>query len=313
MDHNEGKLSSPDTEVSLTVPAEDQNFNVSSTLKEPCRLVDHNEGKLSSPDTEVSLTVPAEDQNFDVLSPLKEPCRLVDHNEGKLGSPDTEVSLTIPAEDQNFDVLSPLKEPCRLVDHNEGKLSSPDTEVSLTVPAEDQNFDVLSPLKEPSKTMIDAEAESIFEQSIEWEHEETRSTGSNHSAASDVSRMIWNISNLPVNADPKMVACGFVDHKGGKLTIGDTGVSLTIPPQAIPEGRTEGIYIAIMNQEKEHPKVTVKEPLLSPVVMCGPNGLVFNRHVILSLPHCALLGDRSWNLKGGENCDTLENARKFCS
>ena len=262
------------------------------------RLVDHNGGKLTSDGTEVSLTKPSANQNFDVLPLLKEPSRLVDHNEGKLTSHDTEVSLTIPSEDQNFNVASPLKEPSRLVDHNEGKLTSHDTEVSLTKPSANQNFDVLSPLKEPSKTVIDAEAESVFERSREWEHEEISSTGSNNSAASDVSRIIWNISNLPVNADPKMVACGFVDHKGGKLTIGDTGVSLTIPPHTIPEGRTEGIFIAIMNQEKEHPKVTSKEPLLSPVVECGPNGLKFDRHVILSMPHCALLGEGSCNLKG---------------
>ena len=145
-----------------------------------------------------------------------------------------------------------------------------------------------------------AETEGMAERKIEWEHDWT----SKNSSASDISRVMWNISNLPHDADPKMVACGLVDHNGGKLAIGDTGVSLTIPPQAIPEGRTEGIFIAIMNQEKEHPKVTSKDPLLSPVVSCGPNGLKFNRHVILSLPHCALLGDGSWNLKGGENCDT---------
>ena len=237
-------------------------------------------------------------EESDVLPPLMVLPSAVYHIGGKLTNDDNEDSLTLSTEDQNFNVSPPLKEPCRLVGHNEGKLSSHDTEVSLTIPSEDQNFDVLSPLKEPSKTMFDAEAESIFEQSIEREHEEIRSTGSNHSAASDVSQMIWNISNLPVNADPKMVACGFVDHKGGKLTIGDTGVSLTIPPHAISEGRTEGIFIAIMNQEKEHPKVTSKEPLLSPVVECGPNGLKFDRHVILSMPHCALLGEGSCSLKG---------------
>ena len=252
-----------------------------------------------------TMNVAAEDQNFfDALPPLKEPSRLVDDSGGKLTKDDKEVSITIPSEDQNFNASPPLKEPCRLVDHNEGKLTSHDTEVNLTRPSANQNFEVLPPLKEPSKTMIDVEAESILERNREWEHEEIRSTGSINSSASDVSRMIWNISNLPVNADPKMVACGLVDHKGGKLTIGDTGVSLTIPPHAISEGRTEGIFIAIMNQEKEHPKVSSKEPLLSPVVECGPNGLKFDRHVILSMPYCALLGEGSCNLKGKKMTQT---------
>ena len=132
----------------------------------------------------------------------------------------------------------------RLVDHTGGKLTSDDIEGNLNIQSANPNFDVLSPLKEPSKK-IGTEAESTFKRSREWVHEETRSTTSNNSEASDISRMMWNISNLPANIDPKMVASGLVDHEGGKLTIGDTGVSLTIPPLAIPEGRTEGIFIAI--------------------------------------------------------------------
>lgn len=117
------------------------------------------------------------------------------------------------------------------------------------------------------------------------------------STTSEISRMLWNITNLPENIDPNMVACGLVDHNGGKFTIGETGVSLIVPPQAIPEGDTEGIFIGIVNQEKEHPKLDDKESLLSPVIKCGPNGLKFERPVILSLPHCAQLEDGAWNLK----------------
>ncbi|XP_015764131.1 PREDICTED: netrin receptor UNC5C-like isoform X1 [Acropora digitifera] len=117
------------------------------------------------------------------------------------------------------------------------------------------------------------------------------------STTSEISRMLWNITNLPENIDPNMVACGLVDHNGGKFTIGETGVSLIVPPKAIPEGDTEGIFIGIVNQEKEHPKLDDKESLLSPVVKCGPNGLKFERPVILSLPHCAQLEDGAWNLK----------------
>ena len=130
------------------------------------------------------------------------------------------------------------------------------------------------------------------------DYKRTNSSVSNKSTASELSRMMWNMVNIPENADPKMVAWGLVDHNGGKFTIGNTGVSLTIPRLAIPEGRTEGIYIAIVDQEKEHPQITSKESLLSPVVKCGPTGLKFQRPVILSMPHCALLDKGAWNLKG---------------
>ena len=146
------------------------------------------------------------------------------------------------------------------------------------------------------------ETEMVKEQETgrERDYNRTNSSVSNKSTASEISRMMWNITNLPENADPTMVARGLVDHNGGKFTIGDTGVSLIVPPQAIPEGHTEGIFIAIMNQEKEHPQVTNKQSLLSPVVKCGPSGLKFERPVILSMPHCALLEDGAWNLKGEE-------------
>ena len=205
------------------------------------------------------------------------------------------------------DNANPKMVDCGSVYHNGGKFLR-DTAVNLNASIAltfQEGIDFWSPANEPCETMH-AEAEGMAEQKIEWEHDWTRKD----SSASDISRVMWNISNLPDDVDPKMVACGLVDHKGGKLTIGDTGVSLTVPPLAIPEGRTEGIFIAIMNPGKEHPKVTSEEPLLSPVVKCGPNGLNFDRHVILSLPHCAVLGDGSWNLKGGEK---LRHAIKFCS
>ena len=293
---------------------------------EACGLVDHNGGKFPG-DTAVNLdfsTSPMNQDGFDFPPPAYEPCTPMhaeaegmaerkiewEHDCNSKNSSASDISRVMWNISNLPDDADPKMVACGLVDHNGGKFPG-DTAVNLdfsTSPMNQDGFYFPPPAYEP-RTPMHAEAEGMAERKIEWEHDCT----SKNSSASDISRVMWNISNLPDDADPKMVACGLVDHNGGKLAVGDTGVSLTIPPQAIPEGRTEGIFIAIMNQEKENPKVTSKEPLLSPVVTCGPNGLVFDRHVILSLPHCALLGDGSWNLKGGENCDTLENARKFCS
>ena len=170
-------------------------------------------------------------------------------------------------------------------------------------PIDSEVFDFPVPvayLKEPTKKM-QIEVEITDKKEKPRDYKRTNSSISNKSTVSEISRMMWNISNIPENADPKMVALGLVDHNGGKFTIGNTGVSLTVPPLAIPEGRTEGIHIAIVDQEKEHPQVTSKESLLSPVVKCGPTGLKFQRPVILSMPHCALLEEGAWNLKGEEN------------
>ena len=175
-------------------------------------------------------------------------------------------------------------------------------------PLDSEVFDFPNPVsywKEPPKIMhVEAEITDQQKAGKPRDYKRKNSSISNKSTASEISRMIWNSSNIPENADPKMVAWGLVDHNGGKFTIGNTGVSLTVPPLAIPEGRTEGIYIAIMDQEKEHPQITSKESLLSPVVKCGPTGLEFQRPVILSMPHCALLEEGAWNLKGEENVQT---------
>jgi len=172
-------------------------------------------------------------------------------------------------------------------------------------PIDSEVFDFPVPVshwKEPPKTMhIEVEITDQKKREKPHDFKRTNSSTSNKSTVSEISRMMWNISNIPENVDPKMAAWGLVDHNGGKFTIGNTGVSLTVPPLAIPEGRTEGIYIAIVDQEKEHPQVTSKESLLSPVVKCGPTGLKFQHPVILIMPHCALLEEGAWNLKGEEN------------
>ena len=169
-------------------------------------------------------------------------------------------------------------------------------------PIDSEVFEFPAACKEPCmKMQVEVETTCGRKRERCRDYKRTNSSISNKSTVSEISRMMWNISNIPENADPKMVAWGLVDHNGGKFTIGNTGVSLTIPPQAIPEGRTEGIYIAIVNREKEHPQITSKESLLSPVVKCGPTGLKFQRPVILSMPHCALLEEGAWNLKGEEN------------
>ena len=169
-----------------------------------------------------------------------------------------------------------------------------DFQPSLREPPETKHIGQMEVVEHDEPEMVNKEKTGR-----ERDYNRTNSSVSNKSTSSDIPFMIWNITNAdPKIADPKMVARGLVDHNGGKFTIGDTRVSLIVPPQAIPEGRTEEIFIVIMNQEKEHPQVTNKQALLSPVVKCGPSGLRFERPVILSIPHCALLEDGAWNLKG---------------
>uniref|UniRef100_A0AAX7UKQ5 Netrin receptor UNC5 n=1 Tax=Astatotilapia calliptera TaxID=8154 RepID=A0AAX7UKQ5_ASTCA len=71
---------------------------------------------------------------------------------------------------------------------------------------------------------------------------------------------------------------------GGRLTIPNTGVSLLVPPGTIPQGKFYEMYLIINKLPSEG-----SQTVLSPVVSCGPSGMLLNRPVALTLPHCAQL------------------------
>ncbi|XP_017123828.1 tight junction protein ZO-1 isoform X2 [Drosophila elegans] len=86
---------------------------------------------------------------------------------------------------------------------------------------------------------------------------------------------------------------GFFDSNGGTLADKLWHVSLQIPPGAIPPGVRQEIYFTVsdprMGQAVGGPPLDMEngETMLSPLVMCGPQGLEFLVPVTLNIPHCA--------------------------
>ncbi|XP_023173750.2 tight junction protein ZO-1 isoform X4 [Drosophila hydei] len=86
---------------------------------------------------------------------------------------------------------------------------------------------------------------------------------------------------------------GFFDASGGTLADKLWHVSLQIPPGAIPAGVRQEIYFTVsdprMGQAVGGPPLDMEngETMLSPLVMCGPQGLEFLVPVTLNIPHCA--------------------------
>ncbi|KAM7537369.1 hypothetical protein Aperf_G00000066518 [Anoplocephala perfoliata] len=84
----------------------------------------------------------------------------------------------------------------------------------------------------------------------------------------------------------------FLPADGGKLNLPDHGVELSIPPGAIPDdgdGTKQEIYLRVY--EGEHHSEESKEEIalkrshiVSPLVMCGPRGLRFQKPVTLTMP-----------------------------
>lgn len=92
-------------------------------------------------------------------------------------------------------------------------------------------------------------------------------------------------------------ARGVFSSEGGVLESKETGVSIVIPPGALPAGVEQEIYFKVCSGNSILPPLDEDkgETLLSPLVMCGPHGLQFKKPVELRLPHSASVNPDSWS------------------
>uniref|UniRef100_A0A8C9W006 Netrin receptor UNC5 n=1 Tax=Scleropages formosus TaxID=113540 RepID=A0A8C9W006_SCLFO len=91
--------------------------------------------------------------------------------------------------------------------------------------------------------------------------------------------------------DPGNSASATLGCLGGRLSVPSTGVSLLVPPGAIPQGKFYEMYLIINKSPSEG-----SQTALGPVVSCGPSGMLLSRPVVLTLPHCAQLDSPDWTL-----------------
>ncbi|XP_028414784.1 UNC5C-like protein isoform X2 [Dendronephthya gigantea] len=113
----------------------------------------------------------------------------------------------------------------------------------------------------------------------------------NLSTSSHTSSLLNRLITIPPNTDQRYIANALIDHTGGEVVLPRTGIRLVIPEGALDFGRTEVIKIALASSDfipKQY-----KTSMLTPVVMCGPHGLRFKKHVLLILPHCLVVDDQS--------------------
>ncbi|XP_029439705.1 netrin receptor UNC5A [Rhinatrema bivittatum] len=92
------------------------------------------------------------------------------------------------------------------------------------------------------------------------------------------------------------MAYGTFNFLGGRLMIPNTGISLLIPPDAIPRGKIYEVYLTLQKQDTRLPLAGC-QTLLSPIISCGPPGVLLTRPVILSMDHCVEPGTESWTIK----------------
>ncbi|KAF7247362.1 Netrin receptor UNC5B-b [Varanus komodoensis] len=102
---------------------------------------------------------------------------------------------------------------------------------------------------------------------------------------------------LTLPREPGNSATGTFGCLGGRLTIPGTGVSLLVPHGAIPQGKFYEMYLMINKTENSLLPSEGTQTVLSPVVTCGPTGLLLSRPVILTVPHCADVSSPDWMLQ----------------
>ncbi|XP_055969098.1 netrin receptor UNC5A isoform X1 [Sorex fumeus] len=93
------------------------------------------------------------------------------------------------------------------------------------------------------------------------------------------------------------MAYGTFNFLGGRLMIPNTGISLLIPPDAIPRGKIYEVYLTLHKPEDVRLPLAGCQTLLSPIVSCGPPGVLLTRPVILTMDHCGEPGPDSWSLR----------------
>ena len=87
------------------------------------------------------------------------------------------------------------------------------------------------------------------------------------------------------------------------MTLPDLGVTLTVPEGALDKGFTEEVFLAVLTEGRDRPRLSDNQTLLSPVVLAGPPRLTFKKPVVLSFGHCAL-AQTTWEM-GVYHCDSL--------
>ncbi|KAM6923990.1 netrin receptor UNC5A [Xenentodon cancila] len=108
----------------------------------------------------------------------------------------------------------------------------------------------------------------------------------NSDPAEFVSRLSTQSYFKTLPRDIANTSYGTFNFLGGRLTIPNTGISLLIPPEAIPRGKIYEIYLTVQRKEDLRLPLAGCQALLSPIVSCGPPGVVLSRPVILSVDHC---------------------------
>ncbi|GAB6028496.1 unc-5 [Chamberlinius hualienensis] len=103
-------------------------------------------------------------------------------------------------------------------------------------------------------------------------------------------------SVLPPNIDIECITWRNISKSGGRLSIADCGICLAVPQGSIKRGTSEEIFLAILRDDRDRPRLSDKQTLLSPVIQMGPSSCGLVKPVIFNFQHCANLKSGHWTI-----------------
>ena len=80
-----------------------------------------------------------------------------------------------------------------------------------------------------------------------------------------------------------------VSHCGISMGMPELGVHMVVPEGALDKGYSEEIFLAVMTEDRDRPRLSENQTLLSPVILAGPPRVSFRKPVVISFGHCANL------------------------
>lgn len=101
------------------------------------------------------------------------------------------------------------------------------------------------------------------------------------------------LQNLPQHIDLRYFTVSILSTSGCYLEIPNTGISLTIPEDAVIIDEDCLIYMALINVENQMPMLNNNQTRLSPCILIGPADITLVKPAVLSFEHSALL-ESAW-------------------
>ena len=114
------------------------------------------------------------------------------------------------------------------------------------------------------------------------------------------------LQSLPPHTDLRYLSVSILNYRGCRLEIPHTGVTLTIPEDAVLRDEDHLIYVVLLDLDCQMPSLSTSQTRLSPVILIGPSNITLLKPAVLSFEHSALIDESSWKLQMMHTDDLIE-------